>query len=167
MARPANWITDKDRLLLGAKEVANGCWEWMNKSDDCGYGVIRAFGKSWKAHRLSYHLFIGLPNNGDLHVCHRCDNPKCINPTHLFLGTRSDNQRDSVAKRRHTNSKKELCCNGHPFNDSNTYRQGTRRRCKTCDRLRKHTPEGRRRKREWMRQYRAKVKAGWSTARPA
>lgn len=63
-----------------------------------GYGVMRIQNKPVLAHRVSYTVFIG--NVGDLHVCHTCDNPGCVNPKHLFLGTHKDNMQDKVKKGR-------------------------------------------------------------------
>ena len=70
-----------------------------------------------------------------LFVCHRCDNPRCINPGHLFLGTPKDNMRDKVLKGRHASQLKTHCPRGHEFTPENTYwyssRQG--RKCRACD----------------------------------
>lgn len=76
-----------------------GCWEWQGWQAGKGYGMINYLGKKVYAHRLAWTLFWGpIPN--DLHVLHRCDNPLCINPHHLFLGTNLDNIKDCIAKGR-------------------------------------------------------------------
>lgn len=67
--------------------------------DAHGYGQLNFNGAITKAHRLSYAAFVG-PITGGLFVCHKCDNPKCCNPAHLFLGTQQDNVADMVAKGR-------------------------------------------------------------------
>lgn len=77
----------------------DGCWEWMATRSINGYGRINIDGKYYGAHRVAYNLYIGdLPDN--MCVCHHCDNPGCVNPSHLFLGTRSDNMKDCVKKGR-------------------------------------------------------------------
>lgn len=76
-----------------------GCWPWLLAVDDHGYGRVRYHQHEWKAPRLAWTLTHGDP--GDSSVLHHCDNPLCCNPSHLFLGTQSDNMRDSSQKGRH------------------------------------------------------------------
>lgn len=82
--------------------VANpdDCWEWRGAASG-GYGKINVDGKEMLAHRYSYQLHYGLIPDG-LWVLHRCDNPPCVNPNHLFLGTNDDNIADMRAKQRHS-----------------------------------------------------------------
>lgn len=77
----------------------SGCWIWMRAVDSGGYGSIMVDRKGWSAHRYIWTLAFG-PIPKGLHVLHRCDVPSCINPEHLWLGTRADNQRDASAKGR-------------------------------------------------------------------
>lgn len=78
-----------------------GCWEWKRATNNIGYGMFRwATGIMRTAHRVSYELFKG-PIPKGLVVCHTCDNPKCVNPDHLWLGTMKDNHTDMVNKGRY------------------------------------------------------------------
>lgn len=96
--------SEDTRAILRARSTPDpntGCWRWSGRTDAGGYGVFY-WGPNGRAHRrahrVSYAAFVGDP--GDLHVCHRCDNPGCVNPEHLWLGTAKDNHRDKVAKGR-------------------------------------------------------------------
>lgn len=80
--------------------IRNGeCIEWAMHLNACGYGVLKVNGKLHRAHRYVYPIFhnVQLYN---FHVLHKCDNPKCVNPHHLFLGTHKDNMQDKKNKNR-------------------------------------------------------------------
>lgn len=78
---------------------SGACWEWRGGHNSRGYGMFRIFGKQKRAHRLAWEFTHG-PIPAAMLVLHRCDNPPCCNPEHLFLGTNDDNVRDKVAKSR-------------------------------------------------------------------
>jgi predicted DNA-binding protein (UPF0251 family) len=76
----------------------DGCWKWTGAMSN-GYGSFAIQRRSRGAHRLSWEMKFGRIPDG-LYVCHRCDNPPCVRPDHLFLGTAKDNNVDMVKKRR-------------------------------------------------------------------
>lgn len=93
-------LTDADIAAFWALvSNSDGCWLWSGTVGLNSYGCIQINNRKWLAHRLSYLLTRGdLPD--DLHICHRCDNPRCVNPEHLFPGTDRDNAHDRMAKGR-------------------------------------------------------------------
>lgn len=82
---------------------SKSCWIWIGASDGKGYGITTNNKQRIFAHRASYMLFVGKIPKG-LFVLHKCDNPPCVNPSHLFVGTQLDNMRDAVRKGRHKNN---------------------------------------------------------------
>lgn len=108
-------ITRGDKKRFWDKvDTAGSCWEWAGCIDKDGYGKFSVGYKSIVAHRFAYSLVSGLIPEG-MCVCHHCDNPGCVKPSHLFLGTDADNHKDSVAKGRRargeTCGKSKLCEN--------------------------------------------------------
>lgn len=80
-------------------DKSGDCWEWTGQLNVYGYGVIKWDGKSRRASRIIYALTYG-PIPDGLFVCHKCDNPRCVRPDHLFLGDHKDNAADMVQKGR-------------------------------------------------------------------
>lgn len=95
------------------KNGPNGCWIWIGSSDG-RYGQFRINGKLKKAHRVAWLFTYGDSPDGKM-ACHKCDNPACVNPDHIFWGTMSDNILDAVKKGRHKHggSLKTHCKRGH------------------------------------------------------
>ena len=90
-------------------DKADGCWNWSGTKRPDGYGVLGAGGRSAglvRAHRLSWRLHNGEIPNG-MFVCHHCDNPGCVNPVHLFLGSAKENNADMRLKGRGSNPPKQ------------------------------------------------------------
>lgn len=125
-------------------------WAKVRKSDQCwiwtacntrGYGVFWVKGKKVVATRFVWTLTHGKEVPPDLVVMHSCDNPTCVNPSHLSLGTHADNVADKVNKGRQSGpSRKTHCLRGHPLVEGNLYftprGRGQRRECKTCSAMR-------------------------------
>lgn len=113
-----------------------GCWLWKGFVHKNGYGEMSYHGDGKRVHRLSYFLFKGpIPEGMD--VCHACDVRHCVNPDHLWIGTRKQNMEDCSSKRRHGNMLKTHCVNGHEFTPDNIIWRmkpsGRKARdCKTC-----------------------------------
>lgn len=129
----------KIRFENKIKRTNNGCWVWTGATAGRGYGKLFVDGKDIRAHRVSWLLHRGeLPDAS--FVLHRCDNPPCVNPDHLFLGDQYDNMRDCASKRRiRTIGKSRLthCKQGHEFTVENTnVRPNGHRRCAECTRNR-------------------------------
>ncbi len=122
----------------------NGCWEWNAGCFSDGYGAFSYQRKTQKAHRISYLLFVGMIPKGKM-VLHRCDNPPCVNPAHLFIGTAKDNAHDAIQKGRHRGDenvaipkrRKKACPRGHLYSGNNLRLErrsdgGVARVCRKC-----------------------------------
>lgn len=122
------------------------CWEWTGSLAGTGYGSISWHGRQMRAHRLAWQLTYGpIPKGTGAHgtcVLHRCDNPPCVRPEHLFLGTNHENVLDCIAKGRSRRCvwRRSLthCFHGHEFSEENVFINGLGHRvCKPCRRFRK------------------------------
>jgi hypothetical protein len=134
---------DPSARLAARLDKSGECWEWTGDTNRSGYGEMWAWGRTRRTHRVSYELAFG-PIPAGLSVCHTCDNRRCCNPTHLFLGTTADNAADASAKGRLPTGEKwrqfrppkPFCKNGHEFTPENTYIDPVRgwRKCRACRR---------------------------------
>jgi hypothetical protein len=135
----------EDRFWSKVRKT-EGCWEWTAGTYRKGYGKFSvARSTNAQAHRVSWQMGSG-PIPDGLFVCHHCDNPSCVRPDHLFLGTNRDNVRDCVQKGRlnwrpwqsasaAAKRNRTHCRKGHAYNEENIYRQvDGSRECKTCHR---------------------------------
>ena len=106
-----NKIIDVRENILNSITIDEdtGCWNWNRGKSTRGYGML-SFGGEDKAHRVAYKEYIGDIPPGQV-ICHRCDNPSCVNPEHLFAGTQGDNIKDMDSKGRRNPAKGSANCN--------------------------------------------------------
>lgn len=156
--RAQYWKTPEQRFWEKVdKRGPDECWPWLghlSKMPDGspGYGSICVNSKHVRATKFSYELHIGPTNGFDL--LHKCDNPPCVNPNHLFIGTAKDNALDASRKGRMRNQFKDKthCKHGHEFTPENTYYYphaggtGVGRGCKECRRQQLRESRQRRKK---------------------
>jgi hypothetical protein len=127
-------VTTEERFW--AKVDKSGeCWVWTGTTKErfgLRYGYFYANGKNVRAHRLAAEMKHG-PIPEGMVVCHRCDNPPCVRPDHLWIGTRSENQTDMWLKGRGRTdtSRSPVCRSGHPMTPENTYHRLRKRKTRT------------------------------------
>lgn len=123
----------------------HACHEWTGLRDKNGYGHLskkeNGIKRNVRAPRVALEWKLGRKLLPGEQALHRCDNPGCVNPDHLFVGTGLDNMRDKIAKGRMTgpcatNKLKTHCFKGHPYDEVNTGRRYGKRFCRECHRVR-------------------------------
>lgn len=123
---------DRENFREKYREMPGGCWEWLGCINNKGYGRLTYKRKNKYAHRVSYEIHFGVSLTSEL-VLHKCDNPRCVNPSHLFLGSQKDNMQDCAKKGRHRLSSRTHCKHGHEYTEENTYLEPRGGRvCRIC-----------------------------------
>lgn len=109
------------------------CWQWKGTIRSNGYGAFHSNGRQHPAHRIAWELANNRTMEAGLDACHACDNRSCVNPNHIWPGTRSDNMKDAVEKGRHFWASRTHCANGHEYTPENTRTRKTGdRACLAC-----------------------------------
>lgn len=138
----AQYVT---RFLEYSIVTPRRCFLWTGTVSSKGYGQVSYRNKQWLVHRLSHVIHLGEIPAGKL-VCHECDNRRCWNPDHLWLGTNKENMVDCSRKGRADEQTKTHCIHGHEFTPENTrlnsMTETVKRACKSCHRMRQRLKLG-------------------------
>jgi hypothetical protein len=126
--------TDADFWAKGLKDEQTGCLIWQGSKNKAGYGYYSLHTKTIYAHRHAMQIKNGGPIPKGQVVMHSCDNPSCFNPSHLSIGTYTDNAQDRQQKGRGRTGYARLthCKRGHEFTPENTEVHGRNRKCRQC-----------------------------------
>lgn len=110
---------------IAEKSGPTSCWEWPLSRHPLGYGQVYVSGLSQRAHRAAWELLVETIPTG-MYICHRCDNPPCINPSHLYVGTQVENMRDMRERGRTTAARYPEVAreNGRIVGTKNTHARG-------------------------------------------
>lgn len=124
-------------------ERPDGCWEWQRNVNSFGYAQVVFRRKNWTVTRLMMCITHGAFDE-QLDVCHTCDNTRCVNPLHLWLGTRKQNSQDCIEKGRHYKAVRTHCPRGHAYAEHGVrYTAGKPwRTCIVCDRAKQRIALG-------------------------
>jgi len=125
-------------------DTSGECWLWRASMTSDGYGAFQSNGRTQvRAHRMALMLTLGMFDQR-MQVLHHCDNPQCVRPEHLYLGTALENMRDRSRRRPvemwNHEARKTHCVNGHEFTPENTYTRTDKRTdkrqrvCRACGR---------------------------------
>ena len=137
--RSRGLVVDVETRFWSKVDKSGECWTWTAGLDSHGYGRFHT-GVQRSAHRVAWEFAVGRVPDG-LWVLHACDNPPCVRPDHMFLGTARDTTADMIAKGRArgfgpVHAAKTRCPQGHGYTPANTYTLRGSRYCRTCHRLR-------------------------------
>lgn len=129
----------KKKLDENIVVLLDGCWYWTGAKNN-GYGIVSFWNpkRDYRASRVSAHIYLDFDLESNLVVCHKCDNPSCCNPDHLFIGTQKDNIQDAIKKGRKILARQSLFCKSglHKLENTNIkFNTNGGRSCKECNRI--------------------------------